>query len=422
MISESIQKSVLPNGIRVLTMPMPHLYSVSMGIWVDAGARDEATDERGLSHFIEHMIFKGTRRRSAYQIAKEFDAIGGATNAFTSMENTCYYARVMNGQLPTMVDILSDIFLNSVFDQQEMERERPVIFQEISMLEDSPDELVHHLAGQNFWGDHPLGHPVIGTRENLMRFDSNDLKRFFHKLYQPERIVISAAGMIDHPVFVDLLQPVFEVLTSAGELPQREKPTNRFQIQVHSRDQEQVHLCLGSRGVAISNPDRYAISLLNTILGGNMSSRLFQEIREKYGLAYSIYSFVNSFEDAGMFGIYAAVSPDHAVETVERILAAIRKLKDDPVSADELKSAKDYTKGALLLSAESNDNQMIRLAQQEIHFGRHMPMKEILSRIDGVSAQDLLALSRRVFDDDRAALTTLGPIADESVFSGLMKH
>jgi len=422
MISESIQKSVLPNGIRVLTMPMPHLYSVSMGIWVDGGARDEATDERGLSHFIEHMIFKGTRRRSAYQIAKEFDAIGGATNAFTSMENTCYYARVMNGQLPTMVDILSDIFLNSVFDQQEMERERPVIFQEISMLEDSPDELVHHLAGQNFWGDHPLGHPVIGTRENLVRFDSNDLKRFFHKLYQPERIVISAAGMIDHSVFVDLLHQLFKALTSAGELPQREKPTNRFQIQVHPRDQEQVHLCLGSRGVAISNPDRYAISLLNTILGGNMSSRLFQEIREKYGLAYSIYSFVNSFEDAGMFGIYAAVSPDHAVETVERILAAIRKLNDKPVSTGELKSAKNYTKGALLLSAESNDNQMIRLAQQEIHFGRHVPMEEILSRIDGVSAQDLLALSRRLFGDDRVALTSLGPIADESVFSGLMKR
>jgi len=421
MTSASIQKSTLPNGIRVLTMPMPHLYSVSMGIWVDAGARDETTDERGLSHFIEHMIFKGTRRRSAYQIAKEFDTIGGATNAFTSMENTCYYAKVMNGQLPTMVDILSDIFINSVFDQQEMERERPVIFQEISMLEDSPDELVHHLAGQNFWGDHPLGHPVIGTRENLMRFDSNKLKQFFHKLYQPERIIISAAGMIDHSVFVDLLHPVFEMLTSTGELPQREKPTSRFQIQVHSRDQEQVHLCLGSRGVATSNPDRYAISLLNTILGGNMSSRLFQEIREKYGLAYSIYSFVNSFEDAGMFGIYAAVAPDHAVETVERILAAIRKLKEGPVSADELKSAKDYTKGALLLSAESNDNQMIRLAQQEIHFGRHVSMEEILSRIDGVSAQDLLALSGRLFGDDQVALTTLGPIADKSLFSGLMK-
>jgi len=422
MISESIQKSTLPNGIRLLTMPMSHLYSVSMGIWVDAGARDEATDERGLSHFIEHMIFKGTRRRSAYQIAKEFDAIGGATNAFTSMENTCYYAKVLNGHLPTVVDILADIFLNSVFDQKEIEHERPVIFQEISMLEDSPDELVHHLAGQTFWGDHPLGRPVIGTRENLLQFDSDDLKRFFRKLYQPKRIIISAAGMIDHLEFIDLLHPVFEMLSPAGEFPQRKKPTNRFQIQVHSRDQEQVHLCLGSKGLAISNPDRYAISLLNTIIGGNMSSRLFQEIREQYGLAYSIYSFMNSFEDAGMFGIYAAVSPDHAVETVERILAAIRKLKEEPVSADELQSAKDYTKGALLLSAESNDNQMIRLAQQEIHFGRHVPMEEVLSRIDAVSTQDLLALSRRLFDDDRVALTTLGPIADESLFSGLMKQ
>jgi predicted Zn-dependent peptidase len=422
MLSEYIQKSTLPNGIRLLTMPMSHLYSVSIGIWVDAGARDEATDERGLSHFIEHMIFKGTRRRSAYQIAKEFDAIGGATNAFTSMENTCYYAKVMNRHLPAVVDILADIFLNSVFDQKEIERERPVIFQEISMLEDSPDELVHHLAGQTFWGDHPLGRPVIGTRENLLQFDSDDLKRFFRKLYQPKRIIISAAGMIDHLEFIDLLHPVFEILPPAGELPRRKKPTNRFQIQVHSRDQEQVHLCLGSKGLAISNPDRYAISLLNTILGGNMSSRLFQEIREQFGLAYSIYSFINSFEDAGMFGIYAAVSPQHAVETVERILAATRKLKEEPVSTDELQSAKDYTKGALLLSAESNDNQMIRLAQQEIHFSRHVPMEEVLSRIDAVSTQDILTLSRRLFDDDRVALTTLGPIADESLFSGLMKQ
>ncbi len=402
-------------------MPMAHLHSVSMGIWVDAGARDEAVDEQGLSHFIEHMIFKGTNRRSSYQIAKEFDAIGGATNAFTSMENTCYYAKVMNGHLPTMVDILADIFLHSVFDQREVERERPVIFQEISMLEDSPDELVHHLAGQSFWGDHPLGRPIIGTREKLMRFDSTDLKRFFNKLYQPDRIVISAAGKIDHSEFVDLIQPVFDDLTPAHRLPQREKPDYHFFTRVHDRDQEQVHLCLGVEGLAISDPDRYTSSLLNTILGGNMSSRLFQEIREKYGLAYSIYSFVSAYEDTGMLGVYAAVAPDQAVETVERIMAAIRKMGQDLVSPDELQSAKDYTKGSLLLAAESNDNQMIRLAQQEIHFGRHLPLKEILAKIDDVSAENIQTLAKRLYGEDRVALTTLGPIKDETLFAGLIQ-
>lgn len=290
------------------------------------------------------------------------------------------------------------------------------------MLEDSPDELVHHLAGQSFWGDHPLGRPVIGTRENLIRFDSSDLKKFFQKLYQPDRIVLSAAGMIDHQTFLDQVQPAFETLTSIGQLPQREKPTSDFRIEVHPRKQEQIHLCIGSPGVTITSPDRYALSLLNTILGGNMSSRLFQEIREECGLAYSIYSFISAFVDAGMFGVYAAVSPEHAVETVERILNALQKLKQEPVTDDELQSAKEYTKSALLLSAESNDSQMIRLAQQEIHFNRYVPLDEIVSRIDRVSAEDLLTLSERLFGNDRIALTSLGPVSDKSLFSGLIKR
>ncbi len=422
MINDSIQKSVLPNGVRILTMSMPHIHSVSMGIWVDAGARDETLAEQGLSHFIEHMIFKGTRRRSAHQIAKEFDAIGGGTNAFTSMENTCYHAKVMSGHMATMIDILSDIFLNSVFDQQEMDRERPVIFQEIGMLEDSPDELVHHLAGQSFWGDHPLGRPVIGTRENLIRFNSADLKNFFQKLYQPDRIILSAAGRIDHQTFLNHVQPAFETLTSISRLPPREKPISDFRTEVHPREQEQIHLCIGSPGLAITSPDRYALSLLSTILGGNMSSRLFQEIREKCGLAYSIYTFISAFVDAGMFGIYAAVSPAHAVETVERILNALKKMKQAPVTADELTSAKEYTKSALLLSAESNDSQMIRMAQQEIHFNRYVPLDEIVSRIDEVSAEDLLALSQRLFSDNHIALTSLGPVTDKHLFSGLIKR
>ncbi len=420
MTSDFIRKSVLPNGVRVLTKSMPHIQSVSMGIWVDAGARDETLAEQGLSHFIEHMIFKGTRRRSACQIAREFDAIGGGTNAFTSMENTCYHARVMSGHMDTMIDILSDIFLNSIFDQQEMARERPVIFQEIGMLEDSPDELVHHLAGQSFWGDHPLGRSILGTRETLLGIDSPDLIRFFHKLYQPDRIILSAAGRIDHENFLARVRPVFDSLAAGAPLSRREKPVSDLQINVYPRQQEQVHLLIGCPGVSVTSPDRYALSLLNTILGGNMSSRLFQEIRETCGLAYSIYSFSSAYTDAGMFGVYAAVSPGDAVEVVERILTALRRLAREPVTASELESAREYTKSALLLSAESNDNQMIRMAQQEIHFQRYIPLDEIVSRIDRVSADDILALAGRFFGGNQAALTSLGPLSDRSLFTGLI--
>jgi len=319
---------------------MPHVRSVSMGVWVDVGARDESPSENGLSHLIEHMIFKGTRRRSAYDIAKEFDAIGGHTNAFTSFETTCNHAKVMDARLESMVDILSDIFLNSVFDPTEIERERPVILQEIGMSEDNPEDYLQTLAGRAVWGDTPLGRSILGTRENVSAFTSQDVKRFFKRLYQPERILISAAGNLDHQKFVALVRDGFEQINPGNGFPERTAPPVLANTGIFQRDLEQEHLCINTPGISISDPRRFAFSLLNTILGGNMSSRLFQEVREQRGLAYSVYSFASSYMDNGLFGLYAGVSPDNTQQTLDLMLQQLDRLQTEPVGADELADAK----------------------------------------------------------------------------------
>ncbi|MFH0726387.1 MAG: pitrilysin family protein [Pseudomonadota bacterium] len=409
---DEVGKTNLDNGIRILTKKMPHVHSVSMGIWVDAGARDETSAENGLSHMIEHMIFKGTHQRTAFQIAKEFDAIGGQSNAFTAMENTCFHGRVMDTHLRTMADILCDIFLNSLFDEIEVERERPVILQELGMVEDDPDDYIHVLLGKAYWGNHPLGQSVLGTRENLLRFNSFAIKDFFQRAYLPERIVISAAGNLVHDAFVDLIAPAFEVVSPAPPLPERMPPKGQRDIRLLSRDLEQVHIGLATQGLSVTDPRRYACSLMNTILGGNMSSRLFQEIREIRGLAYSVYSFASSQVDSGMVGAYAGVDPGRAVETIDLIMKEMRRMKSEPVTGDELRDAKEYTKGGLLLAAESVENQMGRLAQNEVHFGRFISLQEVVNEIDAVSREDILQLASDLFQSDQLSLALLGPLTD----------
>jgi predicted Zn-dependent peptidase len=403
-------KTVLANGVRLVSHYMPHTRSVSMGVWVNVGARDESDPENGLSHFIEHMIFKGTVKRSAFQIAKEFDAIGGHTNAFTSMEHTCYHAKVLDSQVETMVDILSDIFLNSIFDPREVERERPVILQEIGMLEDSPDEYIHYLVGHHFWNGHPLGRSILGSRETIAAFGSETIRGFFHRLYQPERIVIAAAGHLEHRRLEDLVAAAFESVRPGNGFPERKAPAASSRIDLHSRDLEQVHICLGAAGLSVVDPRRYAFSLMNTILGGNMSSRLFQEVREKRGLAYAVYSFIAAHVDTGMFGVYLAVSPQQALEAVEIVAAELSKLAREPVDPAELKGAVEYTKGSLLLASENADTQMVRAAQNEIHFGTDIPLETVIERIESTPCEELLQLAKDLFRADRMTLTLLGPI------------
>jgi predicted Zn-dependent peptidase len=417
----TVDKTTLKNGIRIVSKKMPHARSVSMGVWVNVGARDESELESGLSHFIEHMIFKGTRKRSAFQIAKEFDAIGGHTNAFTAMETTCYHARVMDTHTDTMVEILSDIFINSAFDSAEIDKERPVILQEIGMVEDSPEEYVHVLSGYNFWGENPLGRSILGSPNNIIQFDAQMIKKFFQRLYQPERIVIAAAGKLDHNRLVDLVQPAFETIKPGNGFPQRIPPQGCSVVDLTHRDLEQMHICLNATGLSITDPRRYTFSLLNTILGGNMSSRLFQEVREKRGLAYSVYSFISSHGDTGMFGVYAGVAPKQAQETTRLVLDEINRLREKRVDASELKGAIEYTKGGLMLASESIDNQMVRSAQNEIHFGCEIPLQKIIENVEAVTRDDILDLANDLFHPRQMALTLLGPVnKDKNEFEGIL--
>ena len=282
-VNPTVNKTILDNGVRVVSMTMPHVRSVSMGVWVHVGSRDESEAESGLSHFIEHMIFKGTVRRTAFQIAKEFDAIGGQTNAFTSMEHTCYHARVLDSQLETMVDILSDIFLNSVFDEREVARERPVIVQEIGMVEDSPEEWVHTMMGPAFWGGHPLGRSILGSRENILGFDSQTIKAFFKRLYQPDRIIVSVAGNVDHDRFVEKVEPVFSSIAAGNGFAPRSVPATGCGIIRKHRDLEQSHICLGMNGVSVDDSRRFAASLLNTIFGGEHEFPAFSDHSRRAG-------------------------------------------------------------------------------------------------------------------------------------------
>ena len=322
--------------------------------------------------------------------------------------------------MDTMVDILSDIFLNSVFDPLEIEKERPVILQEIKMVKESPDEYVHLLSGKNFWGDNPLGRSILGSQENIIQFHADQIKNYFHRLYQPDRILVSVAGNVDHSHLTDRLQPAFESIEPGNDISERVTPRSRGLVTVNEQDLEQVHICLSTPGLSIKDPRRYACALLNTILGGNMSSRLFQEIREKRGLAYSVYSFMMSHADTGMCGIYLAVDPAKALEATVLVLGELDKLGSKPISSAELKGALEYTKGSLLLASESNENQMVRSAQNEIHFQRDITLQEVIVKIESVTAADILALSKKLFTRNKMGLTLLGPVKDKKSFEDVL--
>ena len=409
------RKTVLPNGIRVLTETIPHVHSVSTGIWVGVGSRDENEDERGVTHFIEHMLFKGTRRRSALDIAKEFDSTGGFANAFTSKEHVCIHAKVLATHLPLVVDLLTDVFLNSVFAPDEIEREQQVVQQEIRMIEDTPDEFIHILFQEMFWKDHPLGLPIYGSAETVASIGREDLLQYLSRSFHPERIVVSAAGNLDHDRFLDLIGPALGSLDHQAQHRAAGTPENHYLTRVIPKDLEQVHLCLGLKGNSQVDENRFASHLLNVVLGSSMSSRLFQEIREKRGLAYSVYSFSHSHEDTGMLGIYAGISAENVRETLKLIREQLRRLADEPISEPELSAAKEYLTGSMYLNAESTDSRMNRMAKNEFLFGRSVPFEEIEQKIRSVKAADIRDWFRNICRPDRASLMLFGPVEESLV-------
>lgn len=408
------QKTVLRNGIRVVTEKIPFAHSVSTGIWVNTGSRDETPSERGITHFIEHMLFKGTKRRSALDIAKEFDSVGGFANAFTSKEHVCFHAKVLAAHLPLLADLLGDLFLQSVFDPVEIEREQNVILQEIRMVEDTPDEYIHVLFQEEFWRENPLGLPIYGSVETVEKARRHDMLDYMARNFDPERILVAAAGNLDHRNFLDLIAPSMETLDNSLRRPGRQTPQHHFFSRVIEKDLEQVHLTIGMQGASQTDEARFASHLLNVILGSSMSSRLFQEIREKRGLAYSVYSFSHSHEDTGMLGIYAGISPENIREVVELIHKQLSILADDPIPDAELSAAKEYIKGNMYINAESNDSRMNRIAKNEFLFGRYVPFEEIEAKIDGVTPKEIQDWFRGIYSPERMSVMLYGPVGPES--------
>lgn len=403
-----VLKSTLGNGIRIVTEKIPTAHSATIGFWVENGSRHEKAAQQGISHFVEHMLFKGTTRRTALDIAKEIDSVGGVLNGFTSREYSCYYAKVMARKLPMAIDLLSDIVLNSIFDTEELEKERKVILQEILMLEDTPDDRIHDLFSQMIWKDHPLGYPVLGTRETVGQLSREALLSFLAERYCGGNILICAAGNLEHAQVVDAIAAAFSAVPPGQRESNRPVASYRRGVNIDDKDLEQMHICLGTRALPQNDPQRYEIYLLNTILGGSMSSRLFQKIREEKGLAYSVYSYLNCHSDAGALVVYCGTSPGETLKVIRLMLDELQRLRCEIVSGDELQAAQEQLKGNLLLSLESTDNCMTRIAKNEIYLGRQQEISEVLEGIGRVDAESVARIAESMVQDSCLNLQVIG--------------
>jgi predicted Zn-dependent peptidase len=388
---------------------MPHVRSVSVGIWIGSGSRREAGEQNGISHFIEHMLFKGTTRRSAEDIARSVDSIGGNLDAFTAKELVCFNTKVLDEHLSLAFDVLTDLVLNPLFREEDIEKEKGVILEEIKMEADSPDYLVHEIFSSNFWKDHPLGKPILGTPQTVKRFDQDMIRSYYSSAYASSNLIVTAAGNLTHDGLVALASEHLAMLPPAPTAPPDQAPNTHARIALRNKKAlEQVHLCLGVPSYPLPHQERFACYVLNTLLGGGMSSRLFQNIRERQGLAYAVFSELNPYRDTGCLSIYAGTSIESARKVVESVTKEFKELKDNPVSTEELRRAKDHLKGSLMLSLESTSSRMSNLARQEMYFGRFFSLDELVASIEAVSAPDVQRIAQTFFDPKQIALTVLG--------------
>jgi len=415
------RKSALPNGIRLVTETMPHARSVAVGIWVETGSRAEPEALGGISHLIEHLVFKGTASRSAEEIARAIDSVGGQMDAFTAKEHTCFYVSVLDERLPLAVDLLTDILRHPLFAPGDIEKEKAVVLQEIKMVEDTPDDLIHDLFAARIWADHPLGRPILGRWDVVKHFERDTVLDYFRREYVPERIIIAVAGHAEHERVADLFAAGFEGWGRPGARQAFTPPTIRPGVHTVHKALEQVHLVMGLPGVSEVAPERYALYLLNDIIGGSMSSRLFQEIRERQALVYSVHSGQQAYRDTGLFYVYAGTDPANFAKVLRALMKEIRGLKKDGVTADELQRSKDHLKGSLILSLESSSSRMNRLARHEMRFGSFMSVDEMLAAIDAVQPADVDALIHRVLDEEQLSLMTLGAVDRRHLPRGLFR-
>ncbi len=406
-----IQREVLPNGVRIVTENITYVQSVALGVWVGVGARDESDPHRGISHVIEHMLFKGTERRTAQQIADDIDSVGGDINAFTSKEMTCYYVRVLSEHVPLAVDVLSDMFHHSTIEPAELAREENVILEEIKRRDDEPDDLVHDVFAETLWPAHVLGKSVIGTPETVSSFRQADLKGYMDTRYTPDTIVITAAGNLNHDEIVAMVRERFSHLSGSkadwrapDTAPQAQPGTAYIEKVI-----EQVNLVIGTQGFPQSSDDKYPLSLLDTVLGGSMSSRLFQEIREKRGLAYSVGSYSQSFREGGYFGVYSGTSPATAEQVIDLVKTEFANIRKNNITAKELERAKNQFRGGIVMGQESMNSRMMRMGRSELTYDRVIPIDEIQQKITAVTLDDIDRVAQHLFGADQFAMATVGP-------------
>lgn len=412
----SIRKQILPSGMILLTEEMSEFRSVCLGVWLRRGSRDETPDESGVTHFIEHLVFKGTEKRSAREIARTLDLIGGYSDAFTTKEYTCFYAKVLDQNLEQAVDLLSDIVLHPRFDPAEIEKERKVIFEEIRMVEDTPDELLFNDYFAGIWPDHSLGRPIAGTPESVASMSRELIVDYFQRAYRSGNIILSAAGHLTHDGLAELVGEAFASLPAGNGFAEPTPPSYQAKVVLREKPElEQLHLCLGVPAFSESDHRRHAGYLLTAILGGGMSSRLFQAVREERGLAYSIFSSLDSFADTGCFSVYLATAANQAREAVDVVLEELRRIRREPVTEQELSEAQEHMKGSMVLSMESSSSRMSRLAKQEIYFGRQSDLDASLAEVDAVTVEQIHELADELLGEGELSLAALGRVRESGL-------
>ena len=411
------QRATLPNGLRVICETMPHVHSVSLGVWVGSGSRYESQHYNGISHFIEHMFFKGTGRRTAKQIAETIDAVGGQLNAFTTKEYTCFYAKVLDQHFKMGIDLLADMVTDSLFAPEDIEKEKQVVLEEIKSFEDSPDELIHDLFSYSVLKGHPLGMTILGTPESVAKIDTAAIRDHLKHHYTPDNIVFAVAGNVQFDQILPEIEKSFATLQGKNEPKLDVLPELKPEVILRTKDTEQVHLCLGTRGVCRESPDKYPVYVLDSLLGGSVSSRLFQQLREERGLVYVTGSNHSSYMDTGIFTIYAGMSLKNFEEVVVLIKQELHKLQQELISEQEITRAKDQLKGNLLLSLESSCNRMSRIAKNELFHDQLLTPEESVAKIESVTREDILRITREIFEDNRLVIAAIGPFpADAKLY------
>ncbi|MEC0695068.1 M16 family metallopeptidase [Bacillus atrophaeus] len=405
-----IKRYTCQNGVRVVLENNPTVRSVAIGVWIGTGSRHETPEINGISHFLEHMFFKGTSTRSARDIAESFDRIGGQVNAFTSKEYTCYYAKVLDEHANYALDVLADMFFHSSFDENELKKEKNVVYEEIKMYEDAPDDIVHDLLSKATYGNHSLGYPILGSEETLDSFNGDSLRQYMDDFYTPDRVVISIAGNVTDS-FIKDVEKWFGTYEAKGAASGMKQPEFHYEKLTRKKETEQAHLCLGFNGLEVGHPDIYNLIVLNNVLGGSMSSRLFQDVREDKGLAYSVFSYHSSYEDSGMLTIYGGTGAKQLQLLSETIQETLGTLKRDGITPKELENSKEQMKGNLMLSLESTNSKMSRNGKNELLLGKHKTLDEIINELNEVNLESVNGLARRIFTDDYA-LALISPSGD----------